>query len=545
MSDIEDKPKSAPEQLKKLWDELPRRRRIILVAAVLLTFGIVGYVATREVEPPYAAVASGVSHEEAARIVKELQALGVPYRLRASSTIVEVPESRVDDVRLALTDVGALRGPGTGFEIFDQQSWSTSSRVEEINLRRALQGELERTIGGFAGIESARVHIAPGRRSVFREADEPPSASVNLVLRHGASKVDVRGIVATVARAVDGLDPERVVVTDETGRILSSGDPDDAITDMQTRLEQTLRKRISDMLERAVGPENIEVVVTAEIDQSQVDQTEELFDPQGAVIRTEIRNLEGATNDGTIGGIAGARGNLPGTDNAPQAGAAGSDADRLSERRDFEISKVVRRTAGPKAKIKRLHVAILVDHRVVPAVEDGAEPTTEPRGTQELATLAALARNAAGLDDERGDTIEIQTVRFHRPELPAVAAATPPVGLPLPLPLPILAAIAGGALLLVGLTGFLLVRRRKAKRRGGQRGEVLPLPASIDAVERALDSDEQLTPHERLAQLAGGKEALGLPGATLHERVGEAVKTDTEQAARVLAAWLTEGGEKA
>jgi flagellar M-ring protein FliF len=514
-------------QLRGLWDRLPTRRRAAAALILAGTAAVLLYASRGGPEPDYSPLFTGLTPQDAGEIAAELQTQAVPYRMTAGGTVIEVPGTDVHKVRMAMASAGLPRAGGVGFEIFDQQKFGTSSFVEQVNYRRALQGELSRSIAALDAVEGARVHLATGRRSVFRDADEPPSASVGLKLARGRElgRSQVQGIVHLVSSSVDGLSPDRVVVIDDRGTVLSSGVSGSPGGDSHSDLEASLTKRVREMVERVVGAGHAQVVVTAEMDQRKVDETEELYDKDKTALRSESRVVEGAGADlGVVGGVAGARGNLPGGPEPTTGPGGGSGStQRLQETRNWEVNRVVRRTVGPDAKIKRLHVAVLVDHKPPPKEGEAAVARTQ----QELDHISAIARESAGLDSERGDRLEVRNVPFSPPSDDVGSADADAVPVPVWQQPSVLAA-GGGALLVIAAL-FLFMRRRK---RGGV-SMPLVLPAQVGALEAALAAGE-----------LGGRPAeaqrLALAERAIHERVVDVVRSEPARAARVLSSWLAE-----
>jgi flagellar M-ring protein FliF len=512
--------KSITAQAKTLWAKLPRTGKVVAIGAVVATIVAVALL-TRKPETKFALVFAGLSPEDAGEVVAALQAEGVPYKVEAGGSAISVPAGQELDLRLRLASKGVPRGGGVGFEIFDKQKFGTTSFVEQMNYRRALQGELGRTIGALDAVEAARVHLALGERSLYKQDDQPPSASVVLRLRGGRTLApgQVQGSVNLVASSVDGMRADRVTVVDESGEVLS-GNPDDDAEGGQRALERSLARRITEMLERIVGPGHVTVSVTGELDHSQVTTSEESFADK-PVVRSESRSEERVAGTEAPGGLAGARGNLPG---APAAATAGNDPGlvRTQQTANYEVSKVVKNVIGPKVKVARLPVAVLVD-----GVPD-AKGVKVPRGAEELARIEALARDAAGLDATRGDRITVQSAPFTiGDEEPATVVAAAPKGL---IPgLPVWAPFAGGgALLLIAMGAFFLRRKKKVEP-----AQVLPaLPVTVDQLERSMMPGASPAP-----QLAGAPTF----DRSARERAIEAAREDSDRAANVLTMWLSEG----
>ena len=252
----EKEPDAPAAQATALWKRLGTRERIVIIVAVAAMLGVIGWAMNRGDAAPHAVLYSGLSQEDAGRVVQELQTRKVPYEVENGGTAISVPEDKVHELRLTLAaDGGGPTGASVGFELFDKQAFGTTSFVERMNFRRALEGELARTIMSLSTVERARVHIAMGKRSLYSREDEPPSASVVLALRAGQqlSRAQRRGVVNMVASSVDGLDASRVTLVDGKGNALASPGSDGVAPEDTMDLERTLASRVERMLEAVVG----------------------------------------------------------------------------------------------------------------------------------------------------------------------------------------------------------------------------------------------------------------------------------------------------
>ncbi len=560
-------PTSVFGQLRGLWETLSPRRRAIAIVAVIGTAVFVAAMSLGDSVETYAPLYTGMAADEAGEVVAALKEKGIPYKLSQGGTTILVLEQKLHEVRIDLASTGFPRGGGVGFEIFDKQSFGTTSFVEQVNYRRALQGEITRSIVAISAVKSARVHLAMGKRSVFRDATQPPAASVALRLKSGRrlSEGEVRGIVHLVAASVDGLEPGKVVIIDERGRVLSSADGENSESsgaDLQNKMEAGLEERVRRMVETVVGVGNAAVVVTAEMDFSRIDQTEEIYDKDNIAIRSEVRNVTQDSGAGaTVGGIAGARANLDGTGGTGSEAGTEGNPSSISETRNYEVPRVVKHTVSPTAKVERLHVAVLVNHKEVkkpkqPKAEEeaegddakeeeelegeGEEPSVDriPLTAEELAVITAIAKEAAGLNDERGDSLVVQNVPF---EENAMFAPEDPVLFAKPLFSKMMFYAASGVVGLILIVVVLLLLRRKSS---GDKAvaQVLSLPAPISEVERVLEARRGVP-----AQLASGGEGtaeLGSQNGDLYGRVLTTVRADAGHAARVLSALLDEGAKE-
>jgi flagellar M-ring protein FliF len=506
-------------QLRTLWQKQPTGRRSSAVVALLAVLGIVAYSTLLQRPAAWSSVAENASPDDAQELFATLQARGITARLRDGK--VEVLAAKLDEAR-AITSAAGLPRTGKGYELFDKSSLGQSSFTEQINYRRALQVELARSITAMGQVEGARVHLAMGKRSVFKDRDEPATASVALRLHPGQtlSAEQVRGIRQLIAASVDGMKAEAVVVVDNHGNLLDATEP--GASDRKAEIERTVTTRVRAMLERVLGAGKVSVVTSANVDTSQISESQEVYDPT-PVLRSESRSVEGIDAAATSGGVAGTRGNLPGAPAATTTPGIGSNQ-RLQETKNYELGRTLRQITKPGVQLQRLHLAIVVDHKA------GADGKPVPRTEQELAELKALARQAAGIDDARGDQIEIRSIPF-APDPEQLALETPVAAAPATLPLVPIAIGAGGAF--VALVLLALVLRARGRRKQALTTPQLALPVPVGELERALS--------RRPIELgdAPGPAPAALPeGRNVRERVLDAVRNDVERTASVLSSWL-------
>jgi flagellar M-ring protein FliF len=532
---------------------LPMHLRIIIGVVLVAALGAVAFMTMRTPEEHYAVLFTGLSAEDAAKVLEQLKKENTPYKITNAGSTIEVPEQRVHELRISLAATGLPRGGGIGFEVFDKQTFGTTSFVEQMNYRRALSGELARTIAAIDAVESARVHLAMKERSLYKGADEPPSASVVLALRSGRdlAPAQVKGIVHLVASSVEGLRRDRITIVDQSGSVLWSDDTLNVESEGQRELERTLARRIKDMLELIVGPGNSMVVVTAELDNAFKETTEEIYDRDRTALRSETKSEERSKNgEKTPSGVAGARGNLPGAGDPTINAQLGPESMRSSETRNFEVNRVLNRIVGPKSRVKRIHVAVLVNGAFTQTSSSGVTIDGIHMKGVDLNAIAMLAKEAAGLDPERGDRIEVRGVPFAAP-VQEIAKNDLKVEHQAPIlsaeQTMIAGAAAAGLLLLVMIVGFVLWRKKKKK----QKAEALQAEEEAKAKETA-QLLEATAKREEMPNLpmSASKLEESLRGHTpaapsQRDRIIDAARMDAPRAARVLAAWLAENAEKA
>ncbi|MBU0673564.1 MAG: flagellar M-ring protein FliF [Proteobacteria bacterium] len=371
----------------------------------------------------YRVLYSGLTQEDAAEVVTRLKENRTQYKLDDGGHSILVPATQVYEVRLTLAGEGLPRGGGVGFEVFDKSSFGTTDFVQRLNYQRALQGELARTIRQFQQVLEARVHIATPKESVFVEDEKPVTASISVKLRNGSTltSLQVQSIVNLVASAVPGLRSDSITLVDTSGRLLFRQNDDSAAImtasqlEYQQHLEESLRHKVESMLEEVVGVNKVKARVTADLDFSKVNVTEELFDPDGQVVRSEQKLVEG---DGTKGlsdqGIPGVKGELATYSDSGTSGETVGGYNRNNITRNYEISRTTRHREEASGAVQRLSVAVMIDGAYEQSTDDkgGTSMSYKPRTSEELAFFDKLVKNAIGYNEERADQVEVISMAF-------------------------------------------------------------------------------------------------------------------------------------
>ncbi|MCC6748483.1 MAG: flagellar M-ring protein FliF [Deltaproteobacteria bacterium] len=534
------------EQLKKVYLGMSRAARVsaavVILAAVLGLSYLVGADHTS-----YSTLFTGLAVEDAGRITEELKKSRVPFRIEGDGATVLVPHDKVHELRLSLAGQGLPRGGGVGFEIFDNQKFGVSDFAQQINYRRALQGELERTIGQLDAVKNARVHVAMPNQQLFARRARPVSASVTLRLHAGRtlSPSTVKAVVHLVSSSVAGLNAESVTVVDAAGTMLWGGSKGALAgtggpLEYKQNLETSLEQRVSELLDATLGRGHSVVKVTAEVALAQVEQTDEQYDGDKSAVRSESSSEEKeATSGAQAGGVPGVKGNLAGGP-APTAGAPApttgetkAGMSRKQVTRNFEITKTVRRRVSPAGELQRVSVAVLVDSRTV---QGKGQKKAEGVTTADLQGLEQVVKQAVGFSATRGDVVTLKAIPFTDVQ----PVEKEPETLPLVQLLrknPLYAAVGGGALLLVVVVFFLLLRGRKPARAPA----VLQLPATV----KELEATAQALPGGagQTLQLGAG-DLPTFPGTGTSQGRQLALAAAEHEAARtaqVLRAWIAGG----
>ena len=376
-------------QVREAVQQLPPQRRLLLGAVVVGVVAALLLVARWASQPDYALLFGSLAAQDAGRVVEQLEADGVTYDLRDGGTAVYVPRDEVYGLRLRLATEGVVTDGPAGYELFDGGTLGMTDFMQKLNVKRALEGELARTIGSVRQIQSARVHLVLPERSPFRDQQTAPSASVVLSVRGSLAPEQVSGVTALVAGAVEGLEPTGVTVLDEAGRLLASPLADAAeggASQVQARreVEDHLAGAGQSMLDRMLGPGRAVVRVAADLDLSTEVTETAAVDPESQTVISEETQQEAAD-----GGTA------------------------ESRVRNFEVTRETRRAEREAGQIRTLTVSVLLDEAAPPAdgrpAEDGARTAFSD---EQVRQIEALVKNAVGYDEARGDRFAVQQIRF-------------------------------------------------------------------------------------------------------------------------------------
>jgi len=506
--------------------------------------------------PSYAPLYGSLAEKDASQVMEALQQVGADFKVDEATGMVMVPAAKLKEIRMQLAGQGLPNGAGMGFELLQQDTgFGTSQMVEKARYQQALQGELARTIATIGAVQSARVHLAIPKQSVFVRKRRPPTASVAVRLHSGRALEDaqVEAIVHLVASSVPELTPSRVTVVDHKGRLLS-GDMESREMKLSStqfehtrRIESHYRERIESLLAPIVGSDRVRAQVTAEVDFSVTEQTQERYNPDQPALRSEQLNVEQRTGLGA-GGIPGALANQP-----PAAGAApenaggaagGADADTLNSSRqstrNYELDRVISHTRMSPVSLRRLSVAVVVDD--IATTDAEGTVTVRERTPEEIETLTGLVRDAIGFDARRGDSVRVMNSSFLSPE--------PIADLP---EVPIwqqgwfldIIKQVGGALLVLLLI-FLVLRptmKRLTSSEAGLATATAGAAATGDGGAARVEGPMGAEGADSLLLGANG-EPIQLPGGGKYENIMDAarqlVDEDPKRVAQLVKTWVNE-----
>jgi len=583
------------DQAKKLLSALSIRQLITIAICALAVGGAVLWLSRYQHESGMRPLFSSLAPEDANAIVQKLREAGVEFRVSENGGTVLVPEARVPELRLEMAGLGLPKTGRIGFEIFDKTNFGMTDFAEHVNYRRAVEGELERSIRALAEVEQARVHVTLPKESVFTESREAAKASVLVGLRPGSrlSGQNVVAIVNLVSSAVEGLTPEAVSIVDMSGNLLSRPrhagldeglQSTEAALEYRQAVERDLAVKINNTLEPLLGADKFRTGVSAEVDMTSGEQSEETFDPSKSVMLTsqKTEDTNGSTRPGSA--AAGTAANLPPTNipapanppapaangpqqtataSAPASGAAPSGAaapsaadapkpsgarstgtttnsNRRTESITFQSSRVVKHVKLPQGAIKKLSIAVLVDqgvkwegqgkqmHRVV-----------TPPDPEKLKTIQTLVGTLVGLDSGRGDQLTVEALPFDgslnadllQENVPAAKKTDNVFSADALKKNPTLLYGTGGAVVAILLVGFLAFGRRKS-------APAVPVQTALPAAT----TPAMLSPGTADVVQASPQRPALMPSRSemLLNQLQESGKKDPEAWAGVVRGWLAE-----
>ena len=509
------------DQAKKLFASLTARQLTSIVIVAIAVAGAVMGLSKWQRESGMRPLYTGLAPEDASAIVQKLREGGIDYKISSNGTEVMAPEDKVPELRLQMAGSGLPKTGRIGFEIFDKTNFGITDFAEHVNYRRALEGELERSIMAISDVQQARVHVTLPKESVFSDARESAKASVLVGLRPGTrlASNNVVAITNLVSSAVEGLSPELVSVVDMNGTLLSrphrDGLPDtaqasEAVLEYRQAIEHDLAAKINNTLEPLLGADKFRTGVSADIDMTSGEQSEETFDPSKSVMVSSQKSEDtsGTTRSqtsapGTAANLAPQQaagttppqvppaGTQPEKDKkdaqaqaAPKPGGTTSSTNRRSESITYQTSRVTKHLKLPQGSIKRLSIAVLLDQGFKMEGQGAqAHRVVLPPDTEKIKAIQTLVGTLVGMDMTRGDQLTVEALPFDNSmnlepgSLGAPGAAKKPDDVfsieTLKKKPALMYGSIGGVVLVIGLVIFAITRGKKGGRAEMQ--EALPV----------------------------------------------------------------------
>jgi len=542
-------------------------QRISLIVVPLLLGAAVFGLGKWKHESDFRTLYTALAPEDAAAVTQKVREAGIEYRLDETGSTIMVPSASIAEARLALAGAGLPHSGRIGFELFDRANLGASDFTEQVNYRRAIEGELERTVATLAEIDQARIHITFAKESVFLDSKSPAKATVVLKLKRTGvlPQSSVIAIANLIASSVDGLAPESVAVIDGSGRLLNrprpgdmSGDANaawgaDANLDYRRQLESEMLTKINTALEPLVGAGHFHAGVNVDCDFTSSEQSDEIYDASKSAILQSQTTEE--SNGATVsGGTPGTAANLPHPPPRENAGAPGLT--RRTENVSYQPGKTVRRTLSPKGTIRRVSAAVLVD-QTVRWEGTGAKVrrVLVAPSAEVLKGIHDVVAGITGFSDQRGDQITIESLPFEstlsaEPPIPPQAPVKPTAFDPKQ---PLFIYGSAVILLLIFAIVFLVLRRPRKGKMVVEDEAAIPLPGSAEAAPLATKESvdkglEQQIADNKAEQAQLEAEALShikMPANTrktevLVRHIRDAVQKDPLTAANVLRTWVSD-----
>ncbi|MBK1837458.1 flagellar M-ring protein FliF [Azospirillum sp. YIM B02556] len=526
----------------------------------LLLIGFFVYLTTRLSTPEMELLYSELQQTEAAAIAKKLDEAKVPYTVDKTGTKIMVPADQVGPMRMRMAAQGLPSGGSVGYELFDKgEGFGATSFMQNINHLRALEGEMARTVQTLNGVQQARVHLVLPKRELFARQQNPATASVFLKLRPGTqlSRENIQAIQQLIAASVPNLDPNRISIVDDKGKLLARGTGSDTAEAMMASAEEKkqayegrLARTIEDLLGRTLGYGKVRAEVSADLDFDRITTQSEIFDPESQVVRsTQTVTESNESSDRDPLAPVTVDQNLPTAQASSSASPLSSNkSNRNEETINYEITKTTKSHVREAGQVRRLSVAVLVDGTY--QLSKDAPPAYQPRSEQEVESIKALVRSAVGLDAVRGDSLEVINMRFWSPDDDIQKPEELFMGMTKDDLFRIAEMVVLGivAVLIILLVIRPLISRAFEKAEMQEEDEMdrlltdqAGMPAALAAPTGALAQDlalEAAQADEELEQMIDINRVEGRVRASSLRKVGEIVDKHPEEAVSILRNWL-------
>ena len=490
--------------LRDKFTNLTLTQKLLVIGIPTLALVFLILIATLATKPNYTTLYAGLSQEDMSAIMAELDKEGVSYKVGQDGRSILVPESQARDIRLKLAAKGIPSKGIVGYEVFDKNNIGVSDFQNQVNFKRAVEGELARTILRMEGVEDVRVNIGMPQKSIFVREEEEPTASVFIKLKpgHELTPEQVKAIRNLVSASVPKLKPQRVVVVDNLGRDLTALlDEEETISNKELKLklefERRLEKEIQKALEDVLGPGSVRVKVSADLDFTKREQKEEVYDPDMTAIVSQQKKKE-RTMGGGMGGVPGAQANIP-----PGTGAAAGGGQVITEKSEtitnYEVSKKEVYTVDPFVKVKRLSVGVVVDANI------------KNIDTEKIKRIVTAS---AGINQQRGDIITVEAIPFQRSTFEKTTTEYEKY-----IKLALIAFLA----IIFAIAMLILLRKLSKKKEI----TTLPPPTGVSGIEVVESAEEIRLKAEKV-------EAM--------EAIIKAAKEEPDKVAKILKKWLRSKG---
>ena len=426
---------------KEFFVSLDFNKKVGLVSTSVVILGVVVSMILWVTDTRYEILYSDLNKEDSQKIQILLEEKNIPKLVVDDGRTIKIPEDMVQKWRLQIATLGVNFSGTVGYEVFDKQSFGTTSFVQKVNKQRALEGELVKTIKYIRGVKRARVHLSIPESSPFVSEKKPPTASVVIELDRGVTLTEgeIKGVAQLVSSSVDGMRPENVVILDDRGKKLSEniGYSKTAYTANRVALEQKLNtqmeNQIEDILAKVVGQGKVIAKVRVSMDFTESVSTETTYDQENKAVLSEVSNSQKLNGSRpSPQGIPGARSNLPGETPQPGIPETRNAVDKNLTTRNYNVPSKVTKSKKPTAGLKKVTAAVMIDGRRVPQVDESGKPVLgengqpktvyEPWSEADIANFNAIVSSTIGLSERRGDKLVIKNMEFAKEDTAAIEA---------------------------------------------------------------------------------------------------------------------------
>ncbi|MBK7353905.1 MAG: flagellar M-ring protein FliF [Nitrosomonas sp.] len=413
--------------------QLSGQKKLGLMLAAAASIALLVGIVIWSQSPDYRVLYTNITEQDGGAVINALQQMNIPYQFSEGNGTILVPGTQVHEIRLRLASQGLPKGGISGFELLENQKFGSSQFLEQVNYQRALEGELARSIQSLSAVQSARIHLAIAKPTVFVRERQQPSVSVLLNLYPGRvlTVEQISAIIHLVSSSIPNLPVKNVTVVDQNGNLLSTPKKEGnetGLDDTQLKyiheLEQNINKRIETILLPITGPNNVRAQVTADVDFSRTERAEEIYKPNN--IATEAASIRSQQKSDSMSanrpesGVPGALSNRPpAAAEAPVDVAAGEGdtknqvpVDTRSESTtNYELDKTIQHTRQSVGRINRLSAAVVINYRG--KMDEAGSLTHEPLAAEEIEKINSLVKQAMGFDENRGDSLTVTNSQFN------------------------------------------------------------------------------------------------------------------------------------
>jgi flagellar M-ring protein FliF len=395
------KTKTSTDSIKSFLNSLTVKQKIVIGISVVTTFVLIILLISIFNQPAYGVLFADLSQQDASKVIEYLSSQKIPYQIEENGSVIKVPKDKVYETRLELAGKGLPSSGTIGYELFDKSTMGMSDFMQKLNYKRALEGELARTIMGQEGIEGARIHLVFPEKSIFKDEQIPPTASVVVKLRdnYKLPKEKAAAIVNFISSSVEGLTTNNITLIDTKGRLLWKEDAENEISFTSTKqyeiknsIETYLAQKAQNLLDNVLGYGNSMVQVNAELNFNQVEKTMEIYDPESQVVISE------QTSSGSNSGFS-----------------VGDTTQQSNENTitNYEVSKTIQKVIEETGNIKRLTVAAVINDIPKTVEKDGKQVIEyTPRSPDQIKKIEDLLKGALGISVERNDLLSIVNIPF-------------------------------------------------------------------------------------------------------------------------------------